>query len=98
MEHMTDSRAHLPSAILEVSQSQLQPLSASVLLDQELARKARLRRKGNLMTGCNELDDYVLLGGFERGTVVGLSAEEEELGLSVSSRLFCLSSSPLKSG
>jgi hypothetical protein len=30
------------------------------------------------------LDDYVLLGGFERGSVVGVSAEEEEVGMVVS--------------
>ncbi len=36
------------------------------------------------MTGCSELDDYLLLGGFERGSVVGVSAEEEEMGLLVS--------------
>lgn len=67
------------------------PLSASLLLDRELARKEALASRGNLMTGCGELDGYVLLGGFERGSVVGVSAEEEEVGLAVScvSFLFC---------
>ena len=60
------------------------PLPASLLLDQELARRESLSANGNLMTGCSELDDYLLLGGFERGSVVGVSAEEEEMGLLVS--------------
>jgi hypothetical protein len=60
------------------------PLPASLLLDQDLARKEALAGKGNLLTGCGELDDYVLLGGFERGSVVGVSAEEEEVGMLVS--------------
>ncbi|KAL2180959.1 uncharacterized protein P884DRAFT_274812 [Thermothelomyces heterothallicus CBS 202.75] len=61
-----------------------QPLPASLLLDREIARKEGLAASGNLMTGCRELDEYVLLGGFERGSVVGVSAEEdgeEEIGL-----------------
>lgn len=62
----------------------IEPLPASLLLDQELARRKRLATKGNLLTGCRELDEYVLLGGFERGSVVGVSAEEEEMGLLVS--------------
>jgi hypothetical protein len=60
------------------------PLPASLLLDQDLARKEALAGKGNLLTGCGELDDYVLLGGFERGAVVGVSVEEEEVGMLVS--------------
>jgi hypothetical protein len=63
----------------------VEPLPASLLVDRELDRREKLLRKGNLMTGCRELDDYVLLGGFERGCVVGVSAEEEEMGLVVSS-------------
>ncbi|KAK4137058.1 hypothetical protein BT67DRAFT_440059, partial [Trichocladium antarcticum] len=59
----------------------LQPLPASVLLEQELARKNLLCKKGNIRTGCKELDEYVLLGGLERGSVVGVSAEEEEMGM-----------------
>lgn len=59
------------------------PLPASLLLDQELARKEALAAKGNILTGCGELDDYVLLGGFGRGSVVGVSAEEEGVGLLV---------------
>ena len=61
------------------------PLPASLLLDQELARRGcHSAANGNLMTGCSELDHYLLLGGFERGSVVGMSAEEEEMGLLVS--------------
>lgn len=64
----------------------LQPLPASVLLAQELARKNLLCKKGNIRTGCQALDEYVLLGGLERGSVVGVSAEEEEMGMLVSLR------------
>lgn len=70
----------------------LDPIPASVLLDQEVARRDGLKRRGNIMTGCRELDDNALLGGFERGNVVGLSAEDDEVGLLVSSAgvlLFC---------
>ncbi|KAH6630368.1 hypothetical protein B0J18DRAFT_475079 [Chaetomium sp. MPI-SDFR-AT-0129] len=55
----------------------MEPLPASLLLDHEIARKEALAGKGNVMTGCPELDEYVLLGGLERGLVVGVSAEEE---------------------
>jgi hypothetical protein len=62
----------------------ISPLPASLLLDRELARKGGPARKGSLVTtGCGELDDYVLLGGFERGSVVGVSAEGEEVGVLV---------------
>jgi hypothetical protein len=73
-----------PSQAAPPSHFPIAQLSASSLLDQELARKEALAGKGNLMTGCGELDGYVLLGGFERGSVVGVSAEEEEVGLAVS--------------
>ncbi|KAL2017063.1 hypothetical protein VTK56DRAFT_2636 [Thermocarpiscus australiensis] len=77
-----DQNADIPITVSQASsQFPLEPVPASVLLEQELARKERLCRKGNLMTGCRELDGYVLLGGFERGSVVGVSAEEEEMGL-----------------
>ncbi|KAK4156981.1 hypothetical protein C8A00DRAFT_40569 [Chaetomidium leptoderma] len=71
----------LPPPSQTSSHFSIAPLPASLLLDQELARKERLARDGNLMSGCKELDDYVLLGGFGRGCVVGVSAEEEEMGL-----------------
>ncbi|KAG7291764.1 hypothetical protein NEMBOFW57_001784 [Staphylotrichum longicolle] len=69
------------------------PLSVSLLLDRELARKEALAGRGNLMTGCGELDGYVLLGGFERGSVVGVSAEEEEVGLATLAHLLATESS-----
>lgn len=81
MHHTTTAP---PAVFQATSHVFVEPLPASLLLDQEVARKETLRRKGNVTTGCSELDDYVLLGGFERGSVVGVSAEEEELGLSVS--------------
>ncbi|KAL1846017.1 hypothetical protein VTK73DRAFT_382 [Phialemonium thermophilum] len=61
----------------------LEPLSGSVFLELEANRRDELARKGRLRTGCRGLDDYLLLGGFERGCVVGVSAEddEEDLGL-----------------
>ncbi|KAK4250972.1 hypothetical protein C7999DRAFT_38104 [Corynascus novoguineensis] len=72
----------------------IQPLPASLLVDREVARKEWLAATngggegtGNLMmtTGCRGLDEYVLLGGLERGSVVGVSAEgedgEDEVGL-----------------
>ncbi|KAK5656220.1 hypothetical protein OQA88_4981 [Cercophora sp. LCS_1] len=59
----------------------LSPLPASTLLDRELARKRRLKERGNVLTRCKDLDEYVLLGGLERGCVVGVSAEEEDTGL-----------------
>ncbi|KAK4229912.1 hypothetical protein QBC38DRAFT_470718 [Podospora fimiseda] len=34
-----------------------------------------------IKTGVPELDDYVLLGGLDKGSVVGLSCEDEEVGL-----------------
>ena len=68
------------------SHSPLEPVSGVTLFYQEARRRDGLRRRGNCLTGCHELDHEVLLGGFERGCVVGISAEEEELGLLVS---FC---------
>jgi len=59
------------------------PLPASVLLNQQLARQEELRRRGSILTGCSELDQYVLLGGLDRGSVVGISAEDDDVGLRV---------------
>ncbi|ROW10615.1 hypothetical protein VMCG_01997 [Cytospora schulzeri] len=63
------------------SHSPLDPVSGATLFEQEKKRRDGLRRRGNCLTGCRELDHEVLLGGFERGCVVGLSTEEEEVGL-----------------
>ena len=62
----------------------IQPIPGSVLFDQEVARRNGLRGRGNILSGCGELDGSVLLGGFERGCVVGISAEDEGVGLLVS--------------
>ncbi|KAK0655885.1 hypothetical protein B0T16DRAFT_451511 [Cercophora newfieldiana] len=59
------------------------PLPASALLDRELTRKQTLWDTGNILTGCVELDEDVLLGGLERGSVVGISAEDEDVGLRI---------------
>ncbi|KAJ9155441.1 Fasciclin domain family [Pleurostoma richardsiae] len=70
---LSQASSHLP----------LEPVSGIVLFRQETARREGLRARGNCRTGCRELDEHVLLGGFERGCVVGVSAEEEEIGLSI---------------
>ncbi|KAI7779593.1 hypothetical protein LA080_000705 [Diaporthe eres] len=63
------------------SHFQLEPVSGATLFEQETRRRDALARRGRCLTGCSELDDQVLLGGFERGCVVGVSAEEEDVGL-----------------
>lgn len=60
--------------------------SGAALYDVEVARRRELLHrpgKGPLKTGCPELDE-ALLGGFERGSVVGVSAEDVDLGVLVS--------------
>ncbi|ROW16361.1 hypothetical protein VPNG_02762 [Cytospora leucostoma] len=76
---MDEVAAPLPSQAS--SHFPLEPVSGATLFDQEKRRKDGLKKRGNCLTGCRELDHEVLLGGFERGCVVGLSAEEEEMGL-----------------
>ena len=72
------------------SHFQLEPVSGATLFDQETRRRDALARRGRCLTGCRELDDQALLGGFERGCVVGVSAEEEDVGLLVSDHMaFC---------
>ncbi|KAG6367140.1 hypothetical protein INS49_001323 [Diaporthe citri] len=63
------------------SHFQLEPVSGATLFEQETRRRDALARRGRCLTGCRELDDQVLLGGFERGCVVGVSAEDEDVGL-----------------
>jgi hypothetical protein len=56
------------------------PILASQLLDLEEKQRRRFCEKGSdgrVKTGCGEIDD-MLGGGFERGIVVGLSAEGNE--------------------
>jgi len=60
-----------------------EPMNGAVLYDQEVARRNGLALEGNCLTGCQEIDDEVLLGGFERGCVVGISCQEDEIGLVV---------------
>lgn len=65
----------------------IEPVSAAVLVDAEVRRRDALRALGCCKTGCADVDDYVLLGGFERGCVVGVTAEDEELGVLVSEKI-----------
>ncbi|KAL7954100.1 hypothetical protein V8C34DRAFT_295293 [Trichoderma compactum] len=63
-------------------------VSASALASIEKRRRDFVRSLGPCPSGCEDLDAYVLLGGFERGSVVGISAEDEDgvgvtLGLQV---------------
>ncbi|OTA77137.1 hypothetical protein M434DRAFT_18362 [Hypoxylon sp. CO27-5] len=61
----------------------LEPASGATLFELEAARRERLKLRGRLKVGCDEIDEKALLGGFERGEVVGVSAEEAEFGLLV---------------
>ncbi|KAI3327013.1 hypothetical protein HD806DRAFT_379933 [Xylariaceae sp. AK1471] len=64
----------------------LAPVSGATLFGLEVERRKGLHQKGNIPTGCDEIDDTVLLGGgLERGCVVGVSAEEVDFGV-----LLCL--------
>ncbi|KAL7795916.1 hypothetical protein V8C37DRAFT_373908 [Trichoderma ceciliae] len=65
--------------------SRPKPVSASALASIEKQRRDLVRSLGPCRSGCEDLDKYVLLGGLERGSVVGISAEEEdEVGLTLS--------------
>ncbi|KAF6812352.1 hypothetical protein CSOJ01_05223 [Colletotrichum sojae] len=67
------------------SHSELEPMSAAVLLRRETKRRDALWERGPVRVGCREVDDYVLVdGGLERGSVVGISAESEQMGLLIS--------------
>ncbi|KAJ2905995.1 hypothetical protein MKZ38_003478 [Zalerion maritima] len=59
----------------------LLPIPGDTLLSQELKALQNLAQRPALRTGCGEIDDYVLGNGFEPGTVVGVSTEDEEFGL-----------------
>ncbi|KAI1092801.1 hypothetical protein F5B19DRAFT_183872 [Rostrohypoxylon terebratum] len=61
----------------------LEPVSGATLFELETTRREGLRHRGALKTGAAEIDQSVLLGGFERGQVVGVSAEEGEFGMLV---------------
>jgi len=60
------------------------PVSASVLSRLERRRRDAVRERGRCGIGCGEVDEYVLMGGLERGSVVGVSSEEEDFGVLVS--------------
>ncbi|KAI0521585.1 hypothetical protein F5B22DRAFT_544122 [Xylaria bambusicola] len=58
------------------------PVSGATLYAREIGRRRELRSRGVVSTGCSEIDDTLLLGGgFERGCVVGVSAEEVDFGV-----------------
>ncbi|ETS85000.1 hypothetical protein PFICI_03025 [Pestalotiopsis fici W106-1] len=66
------------------SHFQIEPISGSTLCNLEDARRHQINRRGTLRTGCTEIDEQVLVDGFERGAVVGISAEEIDFGLVLS--------------
>lgn len=75
-----------PLAENEDDRLAFEPLSAAVLAELEIARRDGLKSRGGgvCRTGCAELDRHVLLaGGFERGTVVGISSEDDSFSLLV---------------
>ncbi|TDZ21167.1 Aurofusarin biosynthesis cluster protein S [Colletotrichum orbiculare MAFF 240422] len=63
--------------------ARFEPIAGDVLLRRETKRRDALLRRGPVRSGCRDVDEYVLMGGFERGSVVGLSAESEEMGLKI---------------
>lgn len=75
---MTSHNPIIPSQTS--SHAPLEPTSGITLLHAELNRRANLGPP--CATGCRELDDATLVGGgFERGCVVGISAEEDDVAL-----------------
>ncbi|KZZ89668.1 hypothetical protein AAL_07561 [Moelleriella libera RCEF 2490] len=61
----------------------LTPISAATVADQDAERRDRARQRlGPCSTGCADVDAWVLVGGgLERGSVVGVSADDEATGL-----------------
>ncbi|KAF3073227.1 hypothetical protein CFAM422_004546 [Trichoderma lentiforme] len=87
LHHQTlPSLAHNPQA---AGPSRPRLVSASALASIEKQRRDFVRSLGPCPSGCEDLDAYVLLGGFERGSVVGISAEDED-GTGVTVSLLCL--------
>lgn len=70
-----------PPASQASSHFSLEPISAAVLADRGVVRRDGVKSLGKCRTGCADLDNYMLLGGLERGCVVGISAEEEDIGV-----------------
>ncbi|KAI0130189.1 hypothetical protein BJ170DRAFT_305758 [Xylariales sp. AK1849] len=73
--------AEEPRASQVSSHFPLEPISGSTMYEIEVGRREELKRKGSLRTGCREIDEQVLIDGFERGAVVGISAEDVDIGL-----------------
>lgn len=69
-----------PAASQASSHFPLEPTSGATLFKQEACRRDHHTSQGNLFSmGCHELDLQVLCsGGFEKGCVVGISAEEAQ--------------------
>jgi hypothetical protein len=67
----------------------VRPALASSILQAAIGQYRREgRERGRVLSGWRELDEYVLLGGLERGCVVGVSGDfEEGVGRIVSSVL-----------
>ncbi|KAJ4263773.1 hypothetical protein NW762_005806 [Fusarium torreyae] len=70
-----------PSSSQANSHFSLEPIPASNLAEKEARRRDAVAALGACKTGCAVIDQDVLMGGFERATVVGVSAEDEELGV-----------------
>ncbi|KXH26904.1 hypothetical protein CSIM01_07052 [Colletotrichum simmondsii] len=62
----------------------LEPVSAAVLCSRETKRRDAAVARGRVQVGSREVDEEVLCGGFERGSVVGLSSESEQMGILIS--------------
>lgn len=61
----------------------LEPIPADIVAANERSRRDANHRLGACRCGCPEIDDYALLGGLERGSVVGISSEREEFAFTV---------------
>lgn len=72
--HTSQASSHYP----------LDPITGTTLFGLETSRRENLRKLGTLRTGCREIDEQVLVDGFDRGAVVGISAEEVDTGMLVS--------------
>lgn len=73
-----------PPDTLGIADTPIQPILASTLLSGLLRRRCHVPEQrngsgkggvGRIKTGNSEIDEYVLLGGVERGIVLGISAE-----------------------
>ncbi|KAK1727834.1 uncharacterized protein BDZ83DRAFT_749637 [Colletotrichum acutatum] len=62
----------------------LELVSAAVLCSRETKRRDAAVARGRVQVGSREVDEEVLGGGFERGSVVGLSSESEQMGILIS--------------